>query len=66
MTEETKTNDVLVPLHKATETMAPAVKAVTVRWDVSYHDCTTINKFKCSQLALQPLYLIARVIPVLE
>ena len=66
VSEETKADNVLVALHEATETMAPAVKAVAVGGNVSDEDCTAINDLKILELALEPLNFVSRVVTVLQ
>ena len=64
--EQTEADDVLIALHEATETMAPTVKAVTVRGDVSDEDGATIHDLKFLELGLEPLNFVAGIVTVLK
>ena len=64
--EEAEADDVLVALHEAAETMAPTVKAVAIRGNVSDEDGAAIYDLKFLELALEPLNLVARIVTVLQ
>jgi hypothetical protein len=46
--------------------MTPAVQAVAIRGDVSDEDGAAIHDLKFLELALEPLDLVAWVVPVLQ
>jgi hypothetical protein len=46
--------------------VTPAVKAVSVGWNVSNQDGTSIDSLKCGELCLKPLYLVAWVVSFMK
>ena len=66
VSEKAKSHNILVALHESSESMAPSVQAVSIGRNMSDQDCASINSLESSELSLQPLDFIARVVSFME
>lgn len=54
VTKETESNDVLVSLHQASESVTPAVEAVSISGDVSNQNGAATDFLEISEFVLEP------------
>jgi len=66
MAKESEAKDVLVPFLEASQSVSPTVQTVSIGGNVCHVDCSSINRLKGLKFCLKPLYLVSRVIPVLD
>lgn len=66
VSKKSKSDDVLIALHESAESVSPSMEAISISGNVSNENGASIDSLKSSELSLEPLDLIARVVSLMK